>query len=174
MNSLVHTGVEDRDFLRTVEALLEESEDDRTALELELRRKEAEIEEKQELISCLKGEKPRKKKNKEKTSISNSEKTIKEIEMKLNEKIGELGEIQSNIQYYSNKISNIEEKAAKIASLGDKAVIVLKKQIEKLNRELRLREEVISELRVKEDIHKIVNKELSNKIKKSSVGESGE
>jgi hypothetical protein len=85
-----------------------------------------------------------------------------------------LGKIQSNIQYYSDKLSDIEEKATKIASLGDKTITVLRKQIEKLNSELKLKEEIISEYRLKGDIYKIVNKELSNKIRKSTAGNPGE
>lgn len=173
MNPLVHNEAVDEDFLRTVEALLQESEEDRRILELELRRKEAEIEEKEELISYLKGERPKKKAAEEGRPL-NPGSAVTEIETKLNEKIGELGKIQSNIQYYSDKLSDIEEKATKIASLGDKTITVLRKQIEKLNSELKLKEEIISEYRLKGDIYKIVNKELSNKIRKSTAGNPGE
>lgn len=104
-----------------MEALLEESREDRRILELELQKKKAEIEEKEELIRYLRGEKPRKKVVEEEKSGNYEEATAK-LEAKLREKIGQLGEIESNIRYYSDKLSNIEEKANRIASLGDKTI----------------------------------------------------
>lgn len=166
MNSFSLGEAEDGNLLKTVEALLEESEGDRHSLMVEIRKKEAEIQEKLDLISYLKDEKtPQRIDNKVDSGTLILERKIAEIERVLESRIGELGQVKANVEDYDRRISVIEEKANKIASLGDKAAEVLKKRIKGLNNEIISREEIISELKLRENIQKAVNKELSNKIK---------
>jgi hypothetical protein len=166
VNSLGLGNVEDGNLLKTVEVLLEESEGDRRSLMMELRKKEVEIQEKLDLISYLKGEKtPHRIDNEVDPSTSILERKITEIEEVLGSKIGELGQVKANVEGYDKKISAIEEKANRIVSLGDKAAEVLKKRINSMNKEIISREDIISELKLRENIQKVVNKELNNKIR---------
>lgn len=162
----------DRNLLETVKALLEESEDDRRSITLELRKKEAEIQEKLELISYLKGEKTPQIASTGDPDSAVLERKITEIDETLRHKIGELGQVKANVENYDKRITDIEIKADKIASFGDKALEVLKNKISSLNKEIISREEIISELKFRRNVQKAVNKELSSKVKHVKAGSS--
>ncbi len=191
MNYLLHPENGYEDFVKTIEALLEESQEDHKILRRELERKETEIEEKIELISCLRGEtRPTAKEPElEEESVDSAADIVEvidepeniepepmddgsyiELENKLSERMQEIGELKSHVKFYSEKLTNLEEKASKIASLGDMTVEVLKKHIERLYEELRLREEIIAELKSKENGNAIRPKEL----KESRAGQPSE
>lgn len=183
MNPLLQSEEGYEDFVKTVEALLQESREDEKILTQALKRKEEEIAEKLELINCLKGVKTQESRkenpqentqvNKEPDNSSWDNKYFAEIESKLASKLDEINEIKSHILFYSDKLTSLEEKATKIASLSDMTVEILKKHIEKLNEELRIREEIISELRLKEVDGRLTSK-LSDKTKKPQAGQPTE
>jgi tRNA pseudouridine-54 N-methylase len=169
------------DFVKTVEALLEESQEDKRILSQALKRKDSEIEEKMELISCLKGEKPGELEvtegHREEDSLSldmQMDGSFSVHEMRLKEKFDEVGRIKSHIQFYSRKLTSLEEKASKIVSLGDMTVEILKKHIERLNHELRLRDEIIAELKLKETGKGLVAREITEESGEPEAGQPGE
>lgn len=191
MNSLLKSENGQEDFVKTVEALLKESREDQRVLEQELEKKQAEIQEKIELISCLTGEPRQFPVVQEKSGAAAGEEpdgdqsvadTAKEFEAKelfgdlearISERVREVDELKSHIQFYSGKLNNLEQKASRIASLGDMTVEVLKRHIEKLNDELKQKDAIIAELQ-KENGDVFGSKKISGKVKNLRAGQPSE
>lgn len=190
MNSLLNEN-EHEDFVKTVEALLKESREDQRILMQELEKKQAEIQEKMELISCLSGEPlPMSAAGDESAEADDQnpagdhpapptpaesvpKELFQDLEVRVSERVKEVDELKSHIQFYSGKLAGLEQKASKIASLGDMTVEVLKKHIEKLNAELKQKDEIIAELK-KGNGDVFGSKKLSSKVKNLQAGQPSE